>query len=768
MATYHIHIKGLVQGVGFRPHVYRLARQMKVTGWVNNTTNGVHIMATADEELLEKFYRDVVDHPPPNARIKEHHAELVSPQEFLEFHIQTSENSRTPDLWVTPDFGLCERCRNDLFDEKNRRYRYPFTTCTDCGPRYSIIEALPYDREQTTMAPYEQCWKCREEYHDPANRRYFSQTNSCEDCGIPMKLISSSGELISEDYEEIFDKTRVLFSEGKLVAVKGVGGYLLMCDATNEVVITALRNRKHRPSKPFALLYPDLETVNADVVLTQKESEALQFVAAPIVLCRLKEKPASGIRTDMVAPGLSRVGIMLPYSPLLAMLAADFGKPMAATSGNVSGSPILFGDEEALHGLLPIADYILSYEREIVVPQDDSVIQFSKSEQRQIILRRSRGLAPNYFPAKFSSEIAALAMGAELKSSFALLENDQCYISQYLGDAESFEAQNSYRKTLQHLIGILKFEPDLVLVDPHPGYQVSLMGRSIAQKQQLPVYEVQHHKAHFAAVLAENDLIESHEPVLGMVWDGTGYGEDGNIWGGEFFMYEEGEMNRVAHLDYFPVIAGDKMAREPRLSALSLLHGAGQESLLREKFTEAEWSFYQSSLAQDHVVETSSMGRFLDGVASLLDICDRASYEGEAAMLLEAAAADVDTKNVIPYGFEITNSIVHWQPVIVALLNDIANGLDKRLLAYKIHLSLARLIADVAAHFDVKKIAFSGGVFQNALLNDLVSDVLEETECFFHQLLSPNDECIGFGQLAFMHITEMKTATAFQKLEFIT
>ena len=325
MATYHIHIKGLVQGVGFRPHVYRLARQMKVTGWVNNTTNGVHIMATADEEKLEKFYREVVDHPPQNARIKEHHAELVSPQEFYDFHIQTSENSRTPDLWVTPDFGLCASCRRDLFDEKNRRYRYPFTTCTDCGPRYSIISALPYDREQTTMTAYDQCWQCREEYHDPENRRYFSQTNSCADCGIPMKLLSNKGDLISEDYEEIFSRMRELFGEGKIMAVKGVGGYLLMCDAANESALTGLRKRKHRPSKPFALLYPDLESVNGDVVLTQKEIDALQSVAAPIVLCRLKEQPATGICTDIIAPGLSRIGIMLPYSPLLALIAADFG-----------------------------------------------------------------------------------------------------------------------------------------------------------------------------------------------------------------------------------------------------------------------------------------------------------------------------------------------------------------------------------------------------------------------------------------------------------
>jgi hydrogenase maturation protein HypF len=770
MITYHIHIKGLVQGVGFRPHVYRIAKRMGVKGWVSNTANGVHILATSDETKLKEFYHEVIHHAPENARIIYHHAALVAPQQFDDFYIQNSDGHQHPDLLITPDFGLCDDCRKELFDVNNRRFHYPFITCTQCGPRYSIIADLPYDREATTMQPYDQCWQCKEEYHDPANRRYFSQTNSCSDCGIPLYLHNSDGECICEEYECILLMVQDALSKGHIIAIKGIGGYLLVCDATNHLAIAALRERKHRPSKPLAVLYPDIETVEKDVALQNVEREALLNVTAPIVLCTLKEQPETGICSNIIAPKLNKIGVLLPYTPLLALIANDFQKPLVATSGNVSGSPILYNDVDALNNLSGIADFFLTYDREIVIPQDDSVIQFSKDHQQKIILRRSRGLAPNYFSPSFTTDATALAMGAELKSSFAVADENHCYISQYLGDQSNYEAQQSFAQTLNHLTNLLKFEPEIILVDKHPAYFVSQAGRELGQKHFLPVYEVQHHKAHFASVLAENKLFESDEPVLGIIWDGTGYGDDQNIWGGEFFVYEESEIKRVNHLDNFQVIAGDKMAKEPRLSALSLLKDYPElQKILKEKFTEQEWRYYQELLLQEMPVQTSSMGRLLDGIASLLDICNQSSYEGEAAMRLEALAMVCTVRPKDGYQINVLGVKVLWQSMLQAIVDDISNDIEKNVIAYKVHLSLARLVKQVAAEHGLRRIAFSGGVMQNALLADLLIDELSsDHKLFFHQQLSPNDECISFGQLAYFYINEKLSVAAENKIELLT
>lgn len=763
MTTYHIHIKGLVQGVGFRPHVYRLATEMQVRGWVNNTTNGVHIMATAEKEVLQKFYEQLIQHPPVQSKILSHHAEWVALQPFDSFYIHTSENSRQPDLMVTPDFGLCENCKTELFDSRQRRFRYPFITCTECGPRFSIITSLPYDREQTTMQPFDMCWQCRDEYHRVENRRYYSQTNSCATCGIPMMLKTTTGERLSEDYEEILQVVNQALQDGKIIAVKGIGGYLLLCDATRTEAVKTLRERKHRPSRPLALLYPDLQTVEKDVVLSPMDKRELQSVQAPIVLCRVKENPENEICTDWIAPGLQRIGVMLPYAPLLALIASDFTKPLIATSGNVSGSPILFQDEEAQPALSSIADLILSHERDIVVPQDDSVLQFSEKHEQKIILRRSRGLAPNYFSPSISTSLPVLAMGAEMKSSFALLDQNRCYVSQYLGAQDSYEAQQSYQHTLQHLTSLLKFEPEIILVDAHPDYAATQLGKTFGKKNGYPVLEVQHHKAHFAAVLAENDLIEISSPVLGVVWDGTGLGDDGNSWGGEFFLYHERNMRRVAHLSYFPVLSGDKMAREPRLSAFSLLHQIGEEAILKNKFAEAEWNYYQQAINSNSHMKTSSVGRFLDGVSSLLGLCDRSGYEGEAAMLLEAHASSTVVAEKNAYPFHIAGDIIYGQPVWKAIIKDVSAKVNSQVIAARVHLGLAWMVQQLAQDYQCRHIAFSGGVFQNALLTDMMMDTLKDFRLFFHRQLSPNDECISFGQLAYLQITEMKAATNAKK-----
>lgn len=756
MEACHIHIKGVVQGVGFRPYVYRLAKTMGVKGWINNSTDGVHILAVADEEVLRSFYQEIIAHPPANAHIIYHHADWVMPGKYDDFFIEQSHSELNADLMITPDFGLCKDCLRELFDSNNRRYRYPFITCTDCGPRYSIINDLPYDRPLTAMAPFVQCSACQNEYDQPVDRRYFSQTNSCATCGISLSLYDATGRIIADNYHMVLLQAQQAFARGETLAVKGVGGYLLMCDATNAAAIEALRKRKHRPAKPFALLYPNIAMAEMDVQLSNAEQALLHDVTAPIVLCQMKAKPGSGICAQRIAPGLSKLGIMLPYSPLLALLAHDFAKPLIATSGNVSGSPIIYNDEDALEVLGEIADKVLVYHREIVVPQDDSVIQFSRKHRQKIIVRRSRGMAPNFFDAPFhKQERSLLAMGAELKGSFAMLSENRCYISQFLGDQQSYESQEAYTHTLSHLRSLAGFSPEVILVDKHPGYHVSMSGKSIAAAEDLPLVEIQHHKAHACAVLAENDLLDSQEPILAVTWDGTGYGDDKQVWGGEFFIYHKGSIQRHAHLDYFAMIAGDAMAMQPRLSALAITqHTDDALPLLANKFTAPEWNYYSQLISLPTQLHTSSAGRLLDGIASLLGIVDKASYEGEAAMQLEVLASRCDVPGLAPYPFFMNGVHLDWRPMIGEILSDINNGISKANIAFKVHLTLAMMIKKVADKSGIKQVAFSGGVFQNALLTDLLIDVMPGHQLYFHKQLSPNDECISFGQLAYYYVQE--------------
>ncbi|MGZ3952553.1 MAG: carbamoyltransferase HypF, partial [Flavisolibacter sp.] len=661
-----------------------------------------------------------------------------------------------PNLLLTPDIAICNECKRELLNNDNRWYNYPFTTCLHCGPRYSIITGLPYDRVNTSMASLPLCSDCEREYNDVHNRRHYSQTISCPQCAIPMHLFHNNGQEVVGSNEHLLSNLIELLKEGNIVAIKGIGGYLLVCDATNDVSITTLRKRKYRPAKPFALLYPNISTIQLDADLGEKEIEALENDAAPIVLCKLKEQPATKICSDLIAPQLGKIGVMLPYTPLLLLLSNEFKKPLIATSGNISGSPIIFKDEEALSKLNDVADYIVTYEREIVTPQDDSVLQFAGDHR--IILRRSRGLAPTYYPNPFTTRETVLAMGGELKSAFALTHEGNIYVSQFLGDQESIESQQSYLQTLEHLSNTLQAKPTQILVDKHPGYFVSSLGRDKGTHENLPVHTIQHHEAHFGAVLAENNLLQTKEPVLGVIWDGTGYGDDEQIWGGEFFLFEDHEIHRVAHFDYFSQLLGDKMSKEPRLSALSLLKNfQSKQDLVRKYFSDTEWEFYQKQVQQPGHLLTSSVGRLLDGLAAILGICSMNSYEGEAAMKLEAAAY-THRKNAIDYyPINLTNNRLQHNVMLPYVFEDLEKKEDVALIAWKIFCSLAMAVEHVSNFLAIDKIAFSGGVFQNELLTSLIINQLSsQKDLYFHKQLSPNDECIGFGQVACYEIMKTK------------
>ena len=647
MSTWHVHIEGQVQGVGFRPFVFALAKKFSLKGWVNNTSDGVHIIFNANKKTAVEFTDQVRDKAPRLSKITAIHRHSIQQKFFDNFQIIHSEEAGEPKLLLTPDFALCEDCRVELHQAQNRRYKYPFITCTNCGPRYSIVRNLPYDRKNTAMDSFQMCPTCNNEYDHPINRRYYSQTNSCPDCGIELTLFDVRKNIVTTHCEAIIDQIASHWEAGKIVAIKGVGGYLLTCDANNKTAVLKLRKRKHRPSKPFALMYPNTRALKSFSV-ERTEAQELENHTSPIVLLVLNE--AASVLAEN-APGLNRVGVMLPYTPLYELLLHKFGKPIIATSGNISNSPIVYTDDKALKELPEIADFILVNNREIVIPQDDSVIQYSFFEKQKIILRRSRGFAPTYINAdlKWPSE-SILAMGAMLKSTFSFLHRGNTYISQYLGDLAHFDTQQNYQHTIQHFLQLFHTRPELILRDKHPEYPSSQFGEQLSVDEHLSIEVIQHHIAHFGAVLGEHNLIHAREPILGVIWDGTGLGDDGQIWGGEFFRYEKYDFLRAYHFDYFDFILGDKMPREPRISALSACWDVmGADQFLKEKFSEMEWKIYGNLLEKENRLQTSSVGRIFDAVASLLGIMDKQTYEGEAAMRLEAIATNYFKKHSLDF-----------------------------------------------------------------------------------------------------------------------
>lgn len=760
MKTWQIKIIGQVQGVGFRPFVWKTAVGRGLSGQVSNGMSGVEILLNADEAQVLDFKDFIIKNAPKGSRVTAHQLLPCPDRTFDTFSIVESQTHDQPLLLISPDVALCPDCLADLRARGNRRFGYAFTTCTYCGPRYSVIDTLPYDRENTAMHPFVMCPDCLAEYHDPANRRFFAQTNSCPACGIALRLLTPDGHEQAAN-DAALKATLRAWKTGQIVAIKSIGGYLLTCDATQHRAVELLRQRKRRPSKPFALMYPDVPTLLGDVQAGDAMLAMLQSPAAPIVLFDLKERPRSGIATQVIAPGLARIGAMLPYTPLMALLLESYQKPVIATSGNASHAPIVYRDED-LSQLADIADFFLSNNRDIVVPQDDSVVAFAQGHA-PVVMRRSRGWAPAPPPDSPPFEpSSALALGAEMKGAFAVTYQGNLFLSQYLGDMSDFDAQQRMEQLLRRTLAQFRVQPETIITDLHPGYFSTQLGKNMAEATGVVWKTVQHHEAHFAAVLAENQLLDEKEPVLGVIWDGTGLGHDGQVWGGEWFRYQKGTaIERVGHWPAFPVLMGDKMSREPRLSALSLCHTFSPQFLpeLEEKFTPTEWTLYLKMISRPDLLRSSSMGRVFDGVASLLGLADKVSFEGEAAMLLEAAARHYLNKHPeLKSGYFSANDAgaspfaLHWWPLLVA------DSMQRRPAGYvaaMFHLTLTEMVAASVAAGGIHRVAFSGGVFQNTLLVELLLTRLSpDTLLFFHKNLAPNDENIAFGQL--IHHTFMR------------
>lgn len=728
---------------------------MNITGRITNDVDGVRIMISCPEITAEQFYQEVLSNPPIQAVINSSAIVQKPYREFPDFRIIQGPDGANATLHLTPDLATCERCKTELTDSDNRRYQYPFITCCDCGPRYSITRTVPFDRAHTEMSEFTMCPSCQSEYDNPSDRRFYAQTVSCADCGIQLALFKAKQEVVARDSPSIIKQVAAYWTEGKIIAIKGIGGYLITCSANHPAAVQTLRSRKQRPDKPLALMYP-FSRVMADFKLSDKEKEEFLGPVSPIVLVQKPQQPtwATGI-----CDGLSRVGVMIPYAPLFHLLLSAFGKPIVATSGNISNAPVVFRDDKALDELFTIADFMVTYNRPIVVPQDDSVVVYTPHFNLRIILRRSRGMAPAFFSKQSHIKLpSTLAMGAELKSTFTMFHHGNIYISQYLGDLESYDAEQNYEQTLSHQINLLGFDPELIIVDQHPGYSSSRKGIEMAAANDLPVLKVQHHLAHFSALLGEHALTDAGDKILGVIWDGTGLGSDNHVWGGEFFTYHDHRFERIDHLPYFDHLAGDKMAREPRLTALSICSDLDEAlPMLRPKFTGQEWNIYTKMLQRKSSVQSSSVGRLFDGVASLTGLLDVQSYEGQAASLLQVEAEKYIAAHGLSYRgtyFKTTeNGRFSPKDMLRGILKDIADGQATSMIAAKFHVTLVHWIEHIAMEAAVHRIGCSGGVFQNTLLVDLIIHQLRNPfELLFHKSLSPNDENISFGQLVYAEI----------------
>ncbi|PKP25114.1 MAG: carbamoyltransferase HypF [Bacteroidetes bacterium HGW-Bacteroidetes-2] len=758
--TYKIGVSGQVQGVGFRPFVYALALQFNLKGTVSNTEEGVNIFVSGLKTKIQPFYTSLIENPPEVSKISKSFFKEIPYISFDDFKIIVSPKVTKLNLQLTPDFAICENCRKELSDSTNRRYQYPFITCVHCGPRWAITKNFPFERHNTSIKMYRMCKDCKMEYANPENRRFHSQTNSCSNCGFHLSLTNATGLEIDFKKNNVFEKVAHLLKQGNIIAIKNSSGYLLCCDAANVGAIHRLRRKKNRPNKPFAVLYPSLSLLKKHASINVKQQKALTSAESPIVILPINDFKGKLALTELV-PKLNHLGVMLPYSGILQLLANKLNIPIVATSGNLHGSPILSDQKEASPVLNKMADYFLHHNLEICNAQDDSVLKISNKFQHKVLFRRSRGYAPNYFGKIPKSKEIIMAMGGHLKSTICFLPNDFLYISQYLGDLDNFDVYKRFTETADKFLTLFQQKPDIILTDLHPEYQSTQFGIEFAIKWQANHFKIQHHKAHFTSVLGEHNLF--NKQVLGVIWDGTGYGDDGQIWGGEFFNYQSHKIDRLAHFDYFNWLAGDKMAQMPKLSLFSLAD-IRMKNEVESKFSNQELSIY-ASLIKINTLKTSSVGRLFDAVASLLGICDSNSYEGEAAILLENYGKEYDLKQCKSYCSISENNNIPTKKLLKNLYDDWMNGTSKENVVVNFMYTLASIVFQMADRVHYKNIAFSGGVFQNTTLIDMLKEMAgNQYKLFFNSNLAPNDENISFGQMMY-YLHNINTISKFKPNE---
>ena len=783
ISALHIHVKGVVQGVGFRPFVYGLASKLCLKGWVLNTTSGVIIEVEGPSPAIATFSQDLVENAPPLSRIEHVESQPIPPKGHLRFEIRESQ-IEVGYVLVSPDMATCDECRKEVFDPKDRRYRYPFTNCTNCGPRFTIIADVPYDRPLTTMAPFKMCPACQSEYDDPLNRRFHAQPNACPVCGPRVWPARSSARdqealIVPEGNPQnsrTIETCVELLRSGAIAALKGLGGFHLACDATNPKAVQTLRERKQRFAKPLAVMMASLDEIRQHCAITPQEEKLLNSPSCPIVL--LEWKLESAVSRE-VAPGNQYLGVMLPYTPLHHLLLHDMGHPLVMTSGNGSEEPIAQNNEEAWNRLRHLADVFLFHNREIYARYDDSVwfapaVSGEKGETLDAVqpIRRSRGYAP--FPLKlpFSSR-PLLACGPELKNTFCFTRDQYAFVSQHIGDMENIETLEHFETSIQVYERLFRLQPQSLVHDMHPDYLSTRYAEERASRDNLPLIAVQHHHAHAVSCMVDNGLTE---PVIAVTLDGTGFGLDGNIWGGEWLIADARGFHRVAWLEPLPLPGGDVGIRNPGRVAVAYLHrllGNVPSLPFTLKMGESERKTVCVQVDKGiNLTWTSSCGRLFDAVAALGGGCVRVTYEAQAAIEMEMGCRN--TSESYPYELRPTSESIHWgeagrlptvrssaevglKPLLTSMVEDVRQKKTLSEIGSKFHRTLARIVGEVSALISedtgLKEVALSGGCFQNRLLLKMAVEELRKhgLRPLHHRHVPANDGGISLGQAAIGH-----------------
>ena len=751
LQNWHFHITGIVQGVGFRPTVYLLAHEHNLSGWVTNTTKGVEIEIHGADEDCAAFIQNLKTKPPALAKIDSFTVYPAPLKLFTEFTIRESENRPEDFLPVSPDIAICADCRAELFNPADRRYRYPFINCIHCGPRSSIVRDIPYDRANTSMLAFPLCPVCAAEYHNPADRRFHAQPVACPTCGP--QICYEENEARTQSGDQALQAARTALREGKILALKGLGGFHLVCSAHNAQAVTTLRERKHRTGKPFALMAFSLENVEKYVRLSEQERELLASAQAPIVLAEITG--AGKELAKIVAPDQTRLGFMLPYTPLhLLLMEPETGFPdvLVMTSGNLSEEPLAYQDAEARQRLAPLADAFLLHDRPIHMRVDDSVVTALRGQP--YLVRRARGYAPGQLRIP-GAEQPIVGTGTHLKNTFCLARESYAFVSHFIGDLENQETLDSFELAVGHYEKLFRIHPQALACDLHPDYLATHYAQTRSQKETLPLIKVQHHHAHLAACLAENAW-ESSEPAIGLIFDGTGFGTDGSIWGGEILIGGYRSYERRFHLHSVRLPGGDLAVRKPARTALSWLAAAGisaEEFSLPpfQALSQEEHAAVQAQLESGfNAPLTSSMGRLFDAVASILGLCHEISYEAQAAIALESAA---DPDEQVSYPVLMQDGVIDLREMLRELISDLRGGLSIPRIAARFHNSITDLSVQacrtIRRETGLRHVVISGGVWQNMRLMRALLPVLEAEDFIphYHHALPTNDSCVSLGQV---------------------
>jgi len=744
-----IYIEGIVQGVGFRPFIFKLANEFNLKGYIYNDTNGVYIEVEGEEEAIDRFINEIPAKAPPLSLIERIVSEPAEVKGYREFFIDKSKGGEEKFVLISPDVSTCDDCLRELFDPGDRRFRYPFINCTNCGPRFTIILDVPYDRAKTTMSVFKMCDECEREYHDPSNRRFHAQPNACPVCGPSIRLLNNNFEEVKCD--DVIKEVAKILRDGFIVAIKGLGGYHLACDALNEEAVEKLRMRKMRIEKPFAIMIPGIEWLDEICDYSEDELRLLTSIQRPIVLIKKKENCPIA---EGVAPKNSYLGVMLPYTPLHHLLLSEAGIPLVMTSGNLTEEPIAYKDEDAFERLKNIADFFLVHNREIHIRCDDSVATVIAG--RPTMIRRSRGYVPYPVKIPFEAKKHVLAVGGHLKNTFCFLKGRYAFLSHHIGDLENWATLESFIEGIEHFKKLFDLHPEILAYDMHPEYLSTKYALGLDIPVKIPV---QHHHAHVVSCMVENNLTG---PVIGVAFDGTGYGTDGRIWGGEFLVAEFSKFERIAHFEYVPLPGGELAIKEPwRMAVSYLYHTFG------DGFRDIEIPFVENlALKQDKVkillrmIEkglnsplTSAVGRLFDAVSALCEVRLSVNYEAQAAMEFQMIA---DENEQGSYGFDIFDDSRPWRisfkPGISEIVKDIRNGTPVSRISGKFHNAISNIICSVADKIrnetGINKVVLSGGVFQNALLTVKTILNLREAnfEVYTHSKVPPNDGGLSLGQ----------------------